>query len=53
MTQRHYISFEHPGGERFEMEVPAGEYGLLVVGDRGTVTMKGTQYRGFAREIMR
>ena len=53
VTQRHYISFEQPGGERFELEVPAGEYGLLVVGDRGTVTMKGTQYRGFAREIMR
>ena len=53
IVEHHLVSFEQPGGERFELEVPANEYGLLVVGDRGSVTMKGTQYRGFAREIMR
>ena len=53
VSQRHFVAFEQPSGERFELEVPASEYGLLVVGDRGTVNMKGTQYLGFAREIMR
>lgn len=53
VTQQHYVSFQQAGGERFELEVPAGEYGLLVVGDSGAVTMKGTRYLGFEREIMR
>jgi len=53
VTQTHFVSFQQPSGERFELEVPAPEYGLLVVGDRGTVSMKGTRYLGFAREIMR
>ena len=35
------------------LEVPPNEYGFLVPGDRGSVTMKGTQYLGFAREILR
>lgn len=53
VIEHHLVSFEQPGGERFELEVPANQYGLLVVGDRGSVTMKGTQYLAFAREIMR
>ena len=53
VSQHHFVSFEQPGGERFELEVPAAEYGLLVAGDRGAVTMKGTQYLAFARELMR
>ncbi|MGV8907675.1 MAG: DUF2500 domain-containing protein [Propionicimonas sp.] len=53
VRQQHFVSFEQPGGERFELEVPAAEYGLLVAGDRGAVTMKGTQYLAFARELMR
>lgn len=53
ITQSHYVAFEQADGTRFELEVPPGEYGLLVVGDRGTVTMKGSRYLGFAREILR
>ncbi len=53
VSQHHFVSFEQPGGERFELEVPANEFGLLVAGDRGSVTMKGTQYLAFARELMR
>ncbi len=53
VSQHHFVSFEQPGGERFELEVPANEFGLLVAGDRGSVTMKGTQYLGFARELLR
>jgi hypothetical protein len=53
LSQHHFVTFEQPGGERFELEAPAAEFGLLVVGDRGSVTMKGTQYLAFARELMR
>ena len=53
VSQHHFVSFEQSGGERFELEVPANEFGLLVAGDRGSVTMKGTQYLGFSRELMR
>ena len=53
VRQHHFVSFEQPGGERFELELPAAEFGLLVAGDRGMVTMKGTQYLAFARELMR
>jgi hypothetical protein len=53
VSQQHFVSFEQPSGERFELEVPPNEFGLLVAGDRGSVTMKGTQYLAFAREIMR
>ncbi len=53
VRQQHFVSFEQPGGERFELELPAAEYGLLAAGDQGTVTMKGTRYLGFARELMR
>lgn len=51
--QQHYVTFEQSDGTRFELEVPSSEYGLLMVGDRGTVSMKGTQYLGFSREILR
>mgnify|MGYP001336689476 CR=1 FL=1 len=51
--EEHYVTFEQSGGERFELKVPASEYGLLVVGDQGSVTMKGTRFLGFQRELMR
>lgn len=53
ISRAHYVTFEQSGGERFELQVPADEYGLLVVGDTGSVTMKGTRYLGFARELLR
>ena len=49
----YFVTFEQSGGERFELKVPENEYGLLVVGDSGTVTMKGTRYLGFQREVLR
>lgn len=49
----HFVTFEQSGGTRFELEVPEYEYGMLVVGDSGTVTMKGTRYLGFQRELLR
>ncbi len=53
VRQEHFVTFEQSTGERFELAVPASDYGLLVVGDTGSVTMKGTRYLGFQRELMR
>lgn len=53
MYQRNLVSFEQPGGERFEIEVPSDQFGLIAEGDTGTVTMKGTEFVSFARAIMR
>lgn len=51
--QLHRITFEQPGGERFELSVPPDQYGLIVEGDSGTVTMKGGDLLSFTREVMR
>jgi hypothetical protein len=53
VRQQHFVTFEQSGGERFELEVEPTQYGLLVEGDRGSVNMKGTQFLGFSRELMR
>ena len=53
VSQSHFVTFEQVGGERFELEVPASEFGMLVEGDRGSVSMKGSRYLGFSRELMR
>lgn len=59
ITHRHHnhhshlyrITFEVESGDRMELAIPRGEFGLLVVGDRGKLTFKGTRYLGFEREI--
>jgi hypothetical protein len=51
--QRNLVAFEQAGGERFELEVPSAHYGLIAEGDTGVVTMKGTEFVGFGRQIMR
>jgi len=51
--QLYKVTFEQPGGERFELSVPADQYGLIAEGDSGTVTMKGPDLLSFNREVMR
>lgn len=51
--QLHKITFEQASGERFELSVPPEQYGLIVEGDTGTVTMKGGDLLSFSRELMR
>lgn len=51
--QLYKITFEQAGGQRFELSVPADQYGLIVEGDSGTVTMKGPDLLSFTREVMR
>jgi hypothetical protein len=45
----YYVTFELEAGERREFEVEGEEYGVLVEGDRGTLTHQGTRYKGFER----
>ncbi len=46
----YYATFELDGGGRREFQVAGRESGVLVEGDRGTLTYQGTRYRGFRRE---
>lgn len=45
----YHATFETPDGERREFGISGSEYGLLVEGDRGTLTFQGTRYKGFVR----
>lgn len=50
-SSSYYVTFEFPNGERTELRVPRGEYGLLVEGDVGVLSYKGTRYLSFERRI--
>ena len=45
----YYVTFEFDNGERAELCVPSTEYGLIIVGDRGVLTFKGTRFLDFQR----
>ncbi|MNB77142.1 hypothetical protein D3C81_251940 [compost metagenome] len=49
-TTLYYITFELENGERMELRVKGGEYGVSAERDRGTLTYQGTRYLGFTRE---
>ena len=51
--QLYFATFQFPDGNRIELRVPVSEAGLLVVGDEGRLSWRGSDYVGFAREIMR
>lgn len=46
----YYVTFEFESGDRAELNVTRDEFGLLVVGDEGTLSFQGTRYLGFVRE---
>lgn len=46
----YYTTFQVESGDRIELAVGGGEYGLLAEGDRGKLTFQGTRYLGFERE---
>ena len=48
-THSYHITFEVQSGDRMELKVPRNEFGLLVVGDEGTLSFQGTRYLGFER----
>lgn len=45
----YFVTFEFQNGSRRELEVKAKAYGLIVEGDRGELSTKGTRFKGFAR----
>ena len=45
----YYVTFQVPSGDRMEFHVSGYEYGMLVEGDRGTLTFQGTRYISFDR----
>ena len=48
--RKYFVTFEVESGDRMELSVPVGEYGLLAEGDRGQLSFQGTRYLGFERE---
>jgi Protein of unknown function (DUF2500) len=47
----YYITFEFSNGERVEFIVSGYDYGMMVEGDKGTLTFQGTRFKGFVREF--
>ena len=46
----YYATFEVESGDRMELSVNGGEYGLLAEGDCGRLSFQGTRYLGFERD---
>ena len=49
-STHYYVTFQVASGDRMEFHVSGQEYGLLVEGDRGTLSFQGTRYLNFERE---
>lgn len=45
----YYVTFQVESGDRMELMMSGGEYGLLIEGDTGNLTFQGTRYLGFER----
>ena len=45
----YYATFQVDSGDRMEFAVSGQEYGMLVEGDRGSLTFQGTRYLSFER----
>ncbi len=46
----YYVTFQVASGDRMEFLVPWGDYGMIVEGDRGVLSFRGTRYLGFDRQ---
>jgi hypothetical protein len=49
----YFITFEFDTGDRQELSIPYGEYGYIVEGDEGTLSLQGTRFLGFERQTAR
>lgn len=47
----YYVTFQVESGDRLELHVSGGEYGMVVEGDKGRLTFQGTRYLGFERTM--
>jgi hypothetical protein len=45
----YFATFEAGNGDRMEFHVPDGDYGMLVEGDEGLLTHRGSRWHGFDR----
>lgn len=45
----YYITFQVESGDRMEMDVDGGDYGMLIEGDYGRLSFQGTRFLGFER----
>lgn len=45
----YYATFQVASGDRMELSVSGGEYGMLAEGDLGDLSFQGTRYLGFER----
>lgn len=43
----YYVTFQVESGDRMELPVAGQDYGMLIEGDRGSLTFQGTRYLGF------
>lgn len=50
-STRYYVTFQVESGDRMELNLSGGEYGMLAEGDYGRLTFQGTRYLGFQRNI--
>ena len=46
----YYVTFEVQSGDRMELGVSGGEFGMLAEEDLGMLTFQGTRYKGFERK---
>ena len=46
----YYVTFEVESGDRMELHMSGKEYGLLIEGDKGSLSLQGTRYLGFELE---
>lgn len=50
-SHTYHVTFEVESGDRMELKVYRNEYGMLTVGDSGSLTFQGTRYLGFERSL--
>lgn len=48
-STHYYVTFQVESGDRMELCVNGGAYGMLAEGDRGKLSFQGTRYLGFER----
>ena len=46
----YYVTFEFESGDRLELCVSGSDYGLLIEGDRGSLSFQGTRFLSFVRK---
>jgi len=46
----YFVTFEVDNGNRLELEVKDREFGMLIEGDVGELTLQGTRYLSFVRK---